>query len=180
MTREEFMKIMQYLMAAIPRWDVHEGTIEVFYQELGYLDAAALWRGAREYVRTKTFPPSIAELLELSTHDPKLEPAEQAWMRIVDLYSPYGTSWDEDENRIAARAAKSVFSDGVFGETAFLPDFDDWHRKAFIEAYNAFARRDQRERALGPVLEGRPERGLRSPDSEPKRLSIAGGFRENP
>lgn len=154
MHKRELIEILGLFAAARPGLSFDTPTVDVYHLALQDLDSEAVRRAAFTWLQTNTDPrvwlPTISDLRRLATYDPTLPSAQEEWANIEQAYSPYKSGWsDVTSNPVARQAAESVFGSGRFGPDAYLPRFDEWTRKAFIDAYDTFTERDQRERQLG-------------------------------
>lgn len=154
MEKRDTIEILGLFAAARPGLSFESQTVDVYHLALQDLPSEAVKRAAFTWLQTntdaRTWLPTIAELRRLATQDASLPLAAEAWEELEATYSPYANGWDSlTSNAHAIHAAQSVFGSGRFGPDAYIPRFDDWSRKAFVEAYNTFTGRDQRERQIG-------------------------------
>jgi hypothetical protein len=164
MEKRDTIEVLGLFAAARPGLNFESQTVDVYHLALQDLPAESVKRAAFTWLQTnadeRQWLPTIAELRRLATHDPTLPPAIEAWADLERSYSPYADGWEQVTagNRLAIAAAEATFGSGRFGPDAYIPRFDEWNRKAFIEAYDTIGARDQRERQLG--LEAGPVRDV--------------------
>lgn len=177
MTENEVVELLALFKAARPGLKFERPTVHVYALGLADLEGDDVRQAALAWIKTNADPdvwlPTIADLRRIATMPADLPPAEEAWIEVESRYSPYQSGWAAvTSNPIAQHAAQSVFGSARFGPEAHLPSFDQWARKSFLEAYNVFADREQRDRQLG--IGAGPVKELVDTLAERKRLPEGG------
>lgn len=164
MEKRDTIEVLGLFAAARPGLNFEAQTVDVYHLALQDLPAGQVKRAAFTWLQTnadtRQWLPTIADLRRLATADATLPSAIEAWAELERCYSPYADGWETltPGNRLAVAAAQATFGSGRFGPDAYIPRFDEWNRKAFIEAYETIGARDQRERQLG--IDSGPVRDL--------------------
>lgn len=171
MTREAFCVVMNYIRLAIGKDKIDRDMLDVYFDCLGDLDAAAFQLAARRVILEHRFPtwPSIAELRQAAVESSRGEVKEMSPAEAWDVAWTAVCRIDLEVAGSAERALKQVPPLVVEALRAFgLPslcvsggrDFDGDERRTdpvsvqrgqFIEIYKQLATRDRRAALLPPA-----------------------------
>lgn len=95
MTKQEFAVIAVAIKAAYPASKVmaDEASMKFWYQMLQDLDYKITENAVMEYTTTHTFPPSIAEIRQLSLdrYRPAIPSFDEAWGTVQKAIGAYGS-----------------------------------------------------------------------------------------
>lgn len=95
MTKPEFGEISAYLRMAYPTSNMLQTkeSITMWFEELSDLDAATCMIAMKNYVRSKNYHPTIAEIREACAIESKslIKPYNEAWEEVLTAVRKYGT-----------------------------------------------------------------------------------------
>ena len=175
-SREDVAKMVVVMSAAFPNWKVNEYTVDVYYTDLKDIPAAELM-AASQMCRTeagRAFAPSTGEIrgavMDIRRRSMNQPSSFEAWQevqrQIVDVGS-YGTP--EFSNPLIRKTV-----DSLGWKALCMSENQTADRARFIQSFEQFSERAEKEMMLTPELKGYIEEhggNLLEAGNEVKQLS---------
>lgn len=190
---EDFKVVMKILTTAYPQQNFikDEYAFNLWYKALQDIPYPTLNKAATNYVMTNKFPPTIADLRELSyrlsTDAPMLAPA--AWNQLIralrQAYSPDSEMYWDQLPDLTKKIVGGYTTFRQWGNTS-LETLESVQRPMFIKRFDEYQRREMIDkitpisvRPPQPAIPGTPKRdlieekrgdGVEAPDDLMKKL----------
>ena len=191
LSRDDFKVIMASLKAAFPNWNVDEHAFNLWYTTLQDIGYPTLNKAAVNYVMTNKYPPTIADLRELSyrlTSDAQML-APAAWNQLIralrQAYSPDSETYWDQLPPITKKIVGGYATFKQWGNTS-LESLESVQRPMFLKRFEEYQRREMIDK-ITPVsvrlpqpqipetpqknlIEEKKEKGVEAPEDLMRRL----------
>lgn len=156
---EDFRTIMRGLQAAYPRDNFvpNEYTFNLWYTTLQDIPYTSLLKASQNYIMTNKFPPTIADIRQLS-YDMSSQPEElssQAWNQLLralrDAYAPNSEQVWEQLPEITRNIVGGYAAFRAWGNTE-LSSLESVQRPMFLKRYEEMQSRFRREAAIPSAI----------------------------
>lgn len=163
MTRQETVKLLAYITACYPAWELTEATVEVWHEMLEDLEFPVALAALKRVIAVQPRVPTIAEIRREAARllQPDLVEPEAAWAMVAEAVDKYGyyaecQALDSLPGPVA-RAARAIGWEQIcLGDPGVV-------RTHFMRVYQGLASREREEMLIPPSARALPE-GQRKPE----------------
>ena len=170
MNEEATLKVLGVLIAAYPRQELSDATIDVYLAALSDIDAQILRAAALDHITKSKWFPTVAELREQAVNLAGANDeaaAYDGWKQVLDYTSARKPITDP----IAIKAIEALGGLKAFG-MSHVDEQPSW-RMRFIQAYNSYKSREINDTFMLPAVRDTRE-ALRAGEIRGKIALLAG------